>query len=214
MESSRRVRVATGVVFVVTFVVGLGLLGEVAGSVGEPDDWFARHFSSSSERAADIAGSFLLFVAALALLFFIEMLAVTARSQAPEQQATWAVARAAGMMASVCLLIAALAFLTVPLSISIGELFDDAAFSEGQGGASPVRLRGPLRSERCTRRAAMIVAIARLAILPRWLTRLSYVVAVLLVATSLAVSPMFILLPGWIALTAFALTRTQAKAVH
>ena len=213
MEGSDRLRVVAGVVFVITFVVGLALLGEVAGSVGEPDEWFAGHFSSGSERAADIAGSFLLFVAAMAFLFFTQMVGAVARSQTPEQRATWALAWAAGTMASVGLFIAALAFLTVPLSISIGELYDDAAFSEGQA-VLPQFGYVALAVGAMYPAAVMIVAIARLAILPRWLTRLSYFVAVLLVATSLAVSPMFILLPGWVALTAFALRRTETRAVH
>ena len=181
-----------------TFVVGLALLGELAGSVGEPDAWFIQHFNSGTERTEDIVGSFLLVASAIALLTFTRLVAAGARVRSGETMGE--LAQAAGVLTSFGILLAALSFLTVPLSISIGELYDDSAFIEGRATV-PQFGYVALTVGAMFPAAVMVIAIARLQVHPVWLTRLSYLIAAMLLTASFAVSPMFILLPGWVALT-------------
>ena len=213
MAGSARAVAVTSAVFVVAFVVGLAQLGDLAGSVGGSDDTFVEHFSSGSQRAVDIAGSLLLVVAAMAFLYFTQLIVAQAGPEARDHQATWGFVRGAGTVVTVGIVVAALSFLTVPLSISFGEFFDEPAFGEGQA-VLPQFGYVALTVGAMFPAAVMIVAIARLRFLPTWLTRLSYLVAVLLVVTSLSVITMFVLLPAWVALTAVALRQTANQPIH
>lgn len=60
--------------------------------------------------------------------------------------------------------------------------------------------------------AVTIVAVARLGVLPRWLTRSSIPIAVLLGVTSGSVITM-VLLPVWVALATTALARSDPQTV-
>jgi hypothetical protein len=196
--------VVAGAVFVVTFVIGLALVGELVGSVGETDDTFVEHFSSDSRRLGEIVGSFLLVVAALAFLYFIQVLIASARRS--DQEVGWAFVRATGMLAVGGLIVAAAALLTVPLSINLGNLYGDPAFGEGQAVIPQVGYAA-LTVGAMWPAAVMIATIALLGSLPVWLSRVSYVIAVLLVVTCFMVGSLFILLPGWVLLTALALRK-------
>jgi hypothetical protein len=196
--------VVAAAVFVVAFVVGLALVGELAGSVGETDETFVELFSNDSRRLGGIVGSFLLVVAALAFLYFTQLLVASARRS--DQEVGWAFVSATGMLAVGGLIVAAAAFLTVPLSINFGNLYGDPAFGEGQAvipqfgfAALTVGVMWPA--------AVMITTIALLGSFPRWLNRTSYVIAALLVVTCFMVGPLFILLPGWVLVTTLALRR-------
>lgn len=68
MTESKRLATVTGGVFVIAFSVGLGLLGDEIGAFGDSDRAFVEHFSTGSQRAADIAGSFMLMAAASAFM--------------------------------------------------------------------------------------------------------------------------------------------------
>ena len=209
MAESGRAAVITSVVFVLSFVAGLALVAELAGSVGETDETFVEHFSSDSRRVGEIVGALLLVVAALAFLYFTQLI-VAAGSGAPDQQAAWGFVRGTGMLVTVALVIAAMALVTVPLSINLGNLYDESAFGEGQA-VLPQFGHAVLTIGAMWPAAVMITAVAVLGLLPTWLTRLSYAIAVLLVVTSVMVGSLFILLPVWVALTAGALRRA-AKA--
>src|SRR5687767_7154263 len=57
-------------VFVVLFVVGLLMLGDLLGSFADSDRAFADHFADGGTRARDIVGSLLLVLAGFALVWF------------------------------------------------------------------------------------------------------------------------------------------------
>jgi hypothetical protein len=191
-------------VFVVTFVVGLALVGELAGSVGETDETFVELFSSDSRRLGEIVGSFLLVVAGLAFLYFTRLLVVAARRS--DQEAAWEFVGGTGMLAAGGLIVAAVAFLTVPLSINFGNLYGDPAFGEGQA-VIPQFGFAALTVGAMWPAAVMITTVGLLGSLPVWLSRVSYVIAVALVVTCFMVSTLFVLLPVWVVLTALALRR-------
>ncbi len=195
-ESGRSSAVAGGL-FVVSFVAGVALVGDLAGSFADSDETFVAHFASASQRAADLVGSLLLFVSAMALLVFA-LLISAASDDAQEREAVSAVvARASGTLAAVGLFVAALSFATVPASISFGDLFDDPGIGVGQAVIPQfgyVALVGAMLSA-----AVMIVAASQFQRLPSWLVRLGYVLAALLALGSVTVAGT-ILLAVWVGL--------------
>ncbi len=209
MVGSKRQTTTTGVVFAVSFTAGLALLGEEIAAFGDSDRAFVEHFSTGSQRGADIAGSFLLMAAAAAFAYFTHLIGSPRPEAATEGH--W-VARAAGMVAGVFILVAALALLTVPLSISMGEFFDEdsGAFTAGQA-VLPQFGYVTLVFGAMIPAAVAIVAIARLRLFPIWLTRLSFVMATLLALTS-GMVPSMVLLPAWVALATVVLRRAPKNS--
>jgi hypothetical protein len=206
----RRPITVTGVVFVVAFTLALGLLADLAGAFADSDQAFIEHFSSGSQRGADIAGSILLVIAAVAFLYFTQLVTPVA-FDASRQSAASVLLRVAGILAGVGMLVAALAFLTVPASISLGEFFDEGgggAFGQSQA-VLPQFGYVALVVGAMFPAALAIGVIARLRSLPVWLTQLSYALAVLLALTSAMVAPM-VLLPVWVAMATPALRRSAA----
>jgi len=208
MAGSERAVAVAAAIFAVTFVTGLALLGDELGAFGDSDGAFIEHFSSSSQRGADIAGSFLLLGAATAFIYFTHLIGSPRPTSASEGH--WVV-RAAGITAGLFIVVAALALLTVPLSISMGEFFDEdsGAFTEAQAVLPQfgyvVMVFGAMISA-----AVAIVASARLGLFPTWLTRASFVVAALLTVTSAMVVTM-VLLPIWVATVTLTLRRSSVE---
>ena len=198
MRDSGKPLALVGVGFAATFLVGLALVGELAGSVGEPDRVFEAHFASESLRAADLAGSILLLLSAIGFAIFSALLS----SRAVEAQKPLAavVLRASGTLAAVGLFMAAVSFATVPMSLWFGELFDDSALSTGQAVLPQLgyaALVGAMFSA-----VVVMLAATRVSSFPTWLDRGSYGLAVLLLVGSLMVAPMA-LLGVWVALVSF-----------
>lgn len=212
VAGSKRVMSTTGGLFVVAFVVGLALLSDELGAFGDSDGTFVEHFSSGSQRGADIAGSFALAGAAAAFVHFTHLIAST-QPEDLDQSSQPRLVRMGGMLAGAFMFVAALALVTVPLSISLGEFFDEdgGAFGESQAvlpqfGFVALVFGAMLPA------AVTIVAAARLGLFPRWLTRLSLPAAVLLAVSSGSVITM-VLLPIWVALSTVAVTRTGRQPV-
>jgi hypothetical protein len=184
-----------GAGFATTFLVAHALLGELAGSVGEPDRVFETHFASESLRAADLAGSIFLLLSAIGFAIFSALLSSTAvEAQKPVPSV---VLRASGTLAAVGLFMAAVSFATVPASLWWGELFDDSALSTGQAVLPQLgyaALVGAMVSA-----VVVMLAATRISSFPTWLVRGSYGLAVLLLVGSLMVGPMA-LLAVWVAL--------------
>jgi hypothetical protein len=209
MTESRRLMTVTGGVFVVTFGVGLGLLGPEIGAFGDSDRAFVEHFSTGSQRAADIAGSFLLLAAAAAFAYFTHLIASIKTSDFNQSTGSGMV-RTTGILSAIFMSVAALALLTVPLSISMGEFFDEEgkAFQQGQA-VLPQFGYVTLVFGAMIPAAVTIGAASRLGLFPRWLTRASLPIAVLLAVTSGSVVTMA-LLPIWVAIAAVMLARSAS----
>ncbi|HUF96613.1 MAG TPA: hypothetical protein VMM60_00700 [Ilumatobacter sp.] len=203
----------TGGLFVVAFVVGLALLSDELGAFGDSDGTFVEHFSSGSQRGADIAGSVALAGAAAAFVHFTHLIA-SRQSKALDRSSHSDLVRAAGMLTGAFMFVAALALVTVPLSISLGEYFDEDGGALGEGQAVlpqfgfVVLVFGAMIPA-----AVTIMAVARLGLFPRWLTRSSFPVAVLLAVSSGSVMTM-VLLPIWVALSTVAMTRSGGQAAN
>ncbi len=212
MAGSKRVVSGTGGLFVVAFVVSLALLSDEVGAFADSDRSFVEHFSTGSQRGADIAGSVLLVAAAAAFMYFTHLIA-SMWAEPLNQSATSSLVRTAGMLAGLFMVVAALALVTVPLSISLGEFFDEegGAFGEGQA-VLPQFGYVALVFGAMIPAAVAIVAAARLGLFPTWLARSSFPIAVLLALTSGSVVTM-VLLPIWVALATVALARTDRHAV-
>jgi hypothetical protein len=207
MTESKRFTTVTGGVFVVAFGIGLGLLGPEIGAFGDSDRAFVEHFSTGSQRAADIAGSFLLMAAAAAFMYFTHVIASIKTSDV-NQSASSGMVRATGILSGIFMIVAALALLTVPLSISMGEFFDEEgkAFQQGQA-VLPQFGYVTLVFGAMIPAAVTIGAASRLGLFPAWLTRTSLPIAVLLALTSGSVGTMA-LLPIWVALATVTLARS------
>ena len=197
---SAAIAVAT---FGATFLVGLILVGETAGSFAEPDDYFPRHYASGQRQLADLIAAVLWLIAAAALLAFIRLSAPPPNTTI-RGQLTGAVFGAAGTLAAVGLLIAATGFATVPASIIMGEAFGDPGIVEGQ--ALPPQL-GYVAFVVAVIAAAVTIALAP-AITPwrPWPARSCYLLAVLTLIGAPAVAPAFLLAPCAV-LAAIELTR-------
>ncbi|MGI9624942.1 MAG: hypothetical protein ACR2PK_19095 [Acidimicrobiales bacterium] len=208
MNDTKRLLIVAGAVFVVAFGVGLALLGPEVGAFGDSDAAFVEHFSTGSQRAADIAGSALLAGAAVAFMVFAHVIASAGADAGDDRPARPTLVRTAGMLAGAFMIVAALALVTVPLSISMGEFFDEEgkAFREGQAVLPQfgyvVLVFGAMIPA-----AVTVVAVARLGCLRPWLTRASFPIAVLLAVTAGSVITMA-LLPIWVATATVSMARS------
>ena len=122
-----------------------------------------------------------------------------------------AVVRAAGTLAAVGLFVAAVSLATVPASIVMGGLFDDPGIIDGQ--ALPPQFGYMALVAAMVSAAVMIVTVPQVQRLPRWLTRLGYLLALLLAIGSPAVSPT-ILLAVWVGFVSVAIWRSPAAEVR
>jgi hypothetical protein len=207
--SNRAVSIAGGF-FVVAFAGGLVFLADELGAFADHDGTFVDHFSTGSQRGADIAGSILLAAAAVTFMYFAHLIA-SIRPDSDNKAATSDLVRMAGILTGVFMLVAALALVTVPLSISLGEFFDEAGGAFGQGQAVlPQFGFVALVFGAMIPAAVTMVAVARLGLFPTWLARASIPVAVLLALTSGSVMTM-VLLPIWVGLATVALAKAHRQ---
>ena len=114
-----------GIVFLVVFIAAVILSGDVAGSFADPDSQFVSIYADASNRAEYVAGALLLVLAGLSFVWFAYALS----SEAGNFRVPLLITGAATAMG---MIIAALAWATVPLSISFGALVDDPGFESGQ----------------------------------------------------------------------------------
>jgi hypothetical protein len=190
-----------GSVFAVLFVGSVLMLGELFGSFADPDAQFVTLFSDAGNRITYIAGSVLLLLAGLAFVWFARALSGEAGEYRPALLITGGSA-AGGMV------VAALAFATVPLSIQFGSLVGDPGLESGQAvlpqlGYVALGLGAMLP-------AGVFIAIAARTpgLLPRWFSVTSYPVAVLVGLTTFLFMPvvLFIL---WIIVATVAVSRRR-----
>lgn len=181
----------SGILFTALFVAaGVVSTGELAGSFADRDRVFVERFADEGNRIADIIGSYLLAFAALAFLWFAHGLA----AQAPTSRLPiifGGAATAGGM------LLAAIAWATVPMSLWFGALADDPGLQEGQAvlpqfGYVALTMGAMLPA------AALIIIVARVpGLVPRWLQIVSYPTAAIVAFTALIFMPLFIFI-AWV----------------
>ena len=187
-----------GGVFVVLFTCGLVGLGDLLGSFADSDRTFVDHFADGGTRAKEIAGSYLLVLAGASFVWFAN--ALTAARDDRRTPIIITASLAAGGM-----IVAGLALMTVPLSISFADISNDTPFRAAQAvlpqfGSVALTVGAMLPA------AAFVIVVARTpSLLPRWLSLAGYPVAALLLV-ALAVAPM-LLLSIWIAAVSVTLWR-------
>lgn len=167
-----------GTVFLVVFVAAVFLNGDVAGSFADPDSQFVSIYADASNRATYVGGAFLLALAGLSFAWFAYALSSEAGSFRFPLLIT-------GGAAGIGMIVAALAWATVPISISFGALVDDPGFESGQSvlaqfGWVAFGMGAMLP-------AGIFIAIAAWTpgVLPRWLVIPSYPIAILVSLTAL-----------------------------
>ena len=179
-----------GAVFVVLFAAAFALsLGDLVGAFADPDRVFVDRFADSGKRARDIAGSYLLAFAGLTFVWFAHALSREADDRSP--------ILIAGSIAAGGMMVAAIAFATVPMSLWFGSLVDDPGLQEGQA-VLPQLGYVALAMGAMLPAAAFIVCVARTpGLIPRWLAIASYPVAALVAFTALLFMPLFVFV-AWV----------------
>jgi hypothetical protein len=185
----------TGTAFLIPFIASMILNGEVIGSFADPDSQFVALYSDANNRVAHVAGAFLLVLAGLSFAWFAYLLSCDAGSH----QAALLIAGAA---AASGMIVAALAWATVPLSIAFGALVGDPGFESGhavlpQLGWVALGLGAMLP-------AGVFIAIAASTpeLLPPWLVLASYSIAVLVSLTAFLFMTVLLFVIWVIAVTA------------
>ena len=184
-----------GSAFVVLFLGSSVLLGELVGSFADSDAQFVTLFSDSGNRIGYVIGSALLVLAGLAFVWFAHALSCETGNRRAALLIT-------GAAAAIGMIVAALAFATVPLSLLFGSFFTDPGLEAGQAvlpqfGYVALSLGGMLP-------AGIFIAIAARTpdLLPRWLSIASYPVALLVALTALLFMPMILFVLWVVAATA------------
>ena len=193
-----------GVVFVVVFVAAFVVsLGTLVGSFADPDRVFIEHFSQEDERINDIAGAYLLAVAGLAFVWFAQALARDAGTSRAALLIT-------GSLAAGGMILAAVAWATVPMSLWFGSLVDDPGLQDGQAvlpqlGHVALAMGGMVPA------TGFILIVARTpGLVPKWLAVASYPVAALVAFTALLFMPLFVFI-AWVLAVALSHGRRQTE---
>ena len=181
-----------GAVFVVLFVAAFVVaVGELVGTFADPDLVFAERFEDGGTRARDIAGSYLLALAGIAFAWFAS--AVGRDAAAVRLPLLLSGSAVAGGM-----LLAAVAWATVPLSRAFGALVDDPGLREGQAvlpqfGWVALAMGAMLPA------AVFIVLVARTpGLVPGWLSVASYPAAALVAVTALLFFLSLVVFLAWV----------------
>ncbi len=190
-----------GSAFVVLFLASSVLLGDLVGSFADSDAQFVTLFSDAGNRIGYIAGSILLVLAGLAFVWFAHALSCETGTRRAALVITGATA-GSGMI------VAALAFATVPLSIQFGSAFGDPGLQAGQAvlpqlGFAALGLGAMLP-------AGIFIALAAATrdLLPRWLIVASWPVALLVSLTAFLYLPM-ILFVLWVVAATVTVSRRR-----
>lgn len=181
--------------FLALFIAWFILGGDVAGAFADPDRQFVSIYADAGNRAAYVASAVLLVLASLSFFWFAHALSNGAGSCRIPLLIT-------GAAAAIGMFVAALAWATVPLSISFGALVDDPGFESGhsvlpQLGWVALGLGAMVP-------AGIFIAIAARTpgLLPRWLGLASHPIAVLVCLTAFLFLPLVLFVIWVIAVTA------------
>jgi hypothetical protein len=190
--------------FVLLFVTGEALLGDILGSFGDPDEVFVEHYASSSDRMGDIIGSILLALMGAVFVWHVDLVRRAFADGREVGGIDWAMLTSAAF--AFALLIAAAALATVPLGRETGELFDERhPRLEGAETAVLAHFGYVLVFGVGGIAGAASLLFTSLSLLgtaaPGWLVVVGFVAAVLLPFSAAAFIP-FLALPAWVVLSA------------
>lgn len=202
-ETGRRGASVAGGVFAVTFLVGLFLVGDQAGAFADSERAYAAHFADTTHRIEDLTGSALLMVSAVAFGLFSQFMA--SRLCLSSRPYVESVVRVSGMLAAAAILVAGGAFMTVPASLALGDVFDDPGIVTAQP-VLPSLGYVMLVAGAVIPAAVLMVASTRLGVYPRWFVIVTGVITGFLVLTASMVSTLA-LLSIWVAAAAFIQSR-------
>jgi hypothetical protein len=155
------------------------LLGDQLGSVGDPDEQFVAYGHESGDRARDLVGAYALAAAGLTLMVFAARLHSVVDGGSGAARMTALVAAAA---TAVLLLGAAAALNAVSSSILIADLFDERPHEFGADASRLATQLGYGLLVFSMLAAALFVSATSIAasaanVLPRWLVRLGFAAA-------------------------------------
>lgn len=192
----------SGFAFVVLFVGGVIPLGDLFGSIGDSDATFETYFSSAGNRIGNIVGGVLLGAAGFVFLWFLHQLREYLRSSTSESVTLVDFGFNSGAVFVALLLVGVAALITVPFTITFGGAYSEHDILQGQQAALPqlgyvvVALFGFWAA--ATAVAAATVSARRSGAFPKWLCRLGFASAGLLVLLGLSGGLAFFVLPVWV----------------
>ncbi|HUG13859.1 MAG TPA: hypothetical protein VMM78_02480 [Thermomicrobiales bacterium] len=199
MERWKRGLVGTGLAFVVLFVAGFLLLGELFGGFADPDRFFVAHYANDANLARDLAGGVLLVAAGLALLLFLEQLTRHLRALGGSDVGLDA-AHSSGIVAVTLLLAGAAALTTVTVALTFGLMTDDEPLTSPAVSLAPqlgyVLVMFPAMWALALAIAALVWSGWRVPGWPGWFRWLSVAAVVLLPLSAFAFMTI-VLLPVW-----------------
>jgi hypothetical protein len=200
MDHARRGIVATGVGFVVLFVAGMLLLGELIGAFADPDAFLVSYYANDDYHVRDLAGGHLVVVAALALLLFLQQL-IRHLGALGGSAAGLDAARTSGVVAVTLILAGAAAMTTVTYAKAFGRVTGDEPLTSPAVSLAPqlgcLLILWPAMW-------SMALAIGLVAwscwparLWPGWLRWLSVAAAGLLLLSAAGFMPV-VMLPVWV----------------
>lgn len=192
----------SGFAFVVLFIGGVIPLGDLLGSIGDSDATFETYFSSASNRIVNIVGGIVLGAAGIVFLWFLHQLRRHLRLSTNDLDTHVDFAFTSGVVFVALLIAGVAALITVPFTIAFGGAYNEQNVLNGQQSALPqfgyvvVALFGFWAAAVAI--AAATISAQRSGAFPRWLCRLGYACAVLLVLLGLSGGLAFFVLPAWV----------------
>jgi hypothetical protein len=201
-----------GAFFVVLFVAGGLLFGDLLGSSGDSDATFDAYFADATNRARDIIGGYALAASGMALAWFSLELRRTLRIANAECSLP-DVAGAGGVLAGVLIVVAAAALMTVSFSTAFGRGFGDTG-QFATGAAGPPQFGYVLLCVLAVIPASGMIVAASLAAMrarrmPAWAGVAGIALATFLLL-SLFVTPL-VALPIWVALATWTLRDAPSR---
>jgi hypothetical protein len=200
MDYARRGIAATGIGFVVLFVAGMLLLGELLGAFADSDAFLVSYYANDDHHVRDLAGGHLLVVAALALLLFVQQL-VRHLGALGGSTAGLDAARASGIVGVTLMLAGAAAVTTVTFAKAFGRLYDDEPLTSPAVALAP-QLGTVLIFLTAMWALALTIGLVAWSgwaarVWPGWLRWLSVAAAGLLLLSAAGFMPI-VMLPVWV----------------
>ena len=191
----------SGCAFVVLFIGGGLLLGELFGQFGDSDQTFVDYYADRANRVRDIIGGFLLVAAGLALLVFFNGLARLLRGPGGAQPEP-DLALLSGTVGVTLLLTGAVMLSAVSFTQAFGDFFDDDALTNLSITLAPqigyLLIALPMAWSLALTMAVFGWSARRAAVWPRWLLGLTVACVILLPLLAFS-GGLLILLPLWVA---------------